>query len=166
MGTLKVFIALCLSKVRTCINFPPRSKVLSIMSVSFQRAGWISDSNVYEVNLRQYTPEGSLNAFARELPRLKDMGIEILWFMPITPISLDKRKGSLGSYYACSDYVSVNPEFGVLDDLKRLVRQAHELGMRVIIDWVANHTGWDHRWTREHPDYYRKNQDGHFFDVH
>ena len=136
------------------------------MSVAFQRAGWISDSNIYEVNLRQYTPEGSINAFARELPRLKDMGIEILWFMPITPISRDKRKGSLGSYYACSDYLTVNPEFGTLEDLKRLVQEAHGLGMRVIIDWVANHTGWDHRWTREHPDYYRKNQDGQFFDVY
>lgn len=136
------------------------------MSAPFQRAGWIADSNIYEVNLRQYTPEGSFNAFSRELPRLKDMGIDILWFMPVTPISLEKRKGSLGSYYACSDYLSVNPEFGNIEDIKRLIRKAHELGMHVIIDWVANHTGWDHRWTREHPEYYRKNQDGHFFEAH
>jgi len=136
------------------------------MSAPFQRAGWIADSNIYEVNLRQYTPQGSFTAFSRELPRLKDMGIDILWFMPVTPISLEKRKGSLGSYYACSDYLSVNPEFGTLDDLKGLIRKAHELGMHVIIDWVANHTGWDHRWTREHPEYYRKNQDGHFFEAH
>ncbi|HVW59814.1 MAG TPA: alpha-amylase family glycosyl hydrolase [Puia sp.] len=136
------------------------------MSAPFQRAGWIADSNIYEVNLRQYTPQGSFTAFSRELPRLKDMGIDILWFMPVTPISLEKRKGSLGSYYACSDYLSVNPEFGTLDDLKGLIRKAHELGMHVIIDWVANHTGWDHRWTHEHPEYYRKNQDGHFFEAH
>lgn len=136
------------------------------MSVSFQRANWIAASNIYEVNLRQYTPEGSFNAFARELPRLKDMGVDILWFMPITPISQQGRKGSLGSYYACSDYVTVNPEYGVLEDLKQLVKAAHELGMRVIIDWVANHTGWDHNWTLQHPEYYRKSQDGHFFDVH
>jgi glycosidase len=94
------------------------------------------------------------------------MGIDILWFMPITPISLEKRKGSLGSYYACSDYLSINPEFGSLEDFKRLVKKAHELGMHVIIDWVANHTGWDHHWTHEHPEYYRKNQDGQFFEAH
>jgi len=136
------------------------------MSVTFQRAGWIANSNIYEVNLRQYTPEGSFNAFSRELPRLKDMGVDILWFMPITPISLERRKGSLGSYYACSDYLSVNPEFGTLEDFKQLVKKAHALGQHVIIDWVANHTGWDHHWTREHPAYYRKNQDGQFFEAH
>jgi glycosidase len=136
------------------------------MSERFHSAGWLANSNIYEVNLRQYTPEGSINAFAREMPRLKDMGIDILWFMPITPISLQGRKGTLGSYYACSDYTAVNPEFGTLDDFKQLVNKAHELGMKVVIDWVANHTGWDHRWTREHSDYYRKNQDGHFYDSH
>jgi alpha-amylase len=136
------------------------------MSVPFQRANWIAASNIYEVNLRQYTPEGSFNAFTRELPRLKDMGIDVLWFMPITPISMQGRKGSLGSYYACSDYLSVNPEYGVLEDFKSLVKAAHDLGMRVIIDWVANHTGWDHVWTLEHPEYYRKNQDGVFFEAH
>jgi len=136
------------------------------MSVPFPRAGWTYSSNIYEVNLRQYTPEGSFNAFSRELPRLKDMGIDILWFMPITPISVEKRKGTLGSYYACSDYRSVNPEYGTLEDLRQLVKEAHALGLRVIIDWVANHTGWDHRWTREHPEYYRKNQDGQFYEAH
>src|SRR3569833_2190560 len=147
MGTLKVFIDYLISK-GTNLRCEPeyiltsRSEVkfLRIMSVSFQRAGWISDSNIYEVNLRQYTPEGSFNAFAREMPRLKDMGIEILWFMPITPISHDRRKGSLGSYYACSDYLSVNPEFGTLDDFKGLVRQAHELGGRGSSGGGARHT--------------------------
>jgi glycosidase len=100
------------------------------------------------------------------MPRLKDMGIEVLWFMPITPISAERRLGSLGSYYACSDYTAVNPEFGVLEDFIRLVKYAHELGMKVIIDIVANHTGWDHRWTREHPDFYRRSPEGQFFDAH
>ena len=100
------------------------------------------------------------------MPRLKEMGIEILWFMPITPISVEKRLGTLGSYYACSDYVSVNPEFGTVDDFASLVKEAHGLGMKVIVDIVANHTGWDHRWTREHPEYYRRNQEGKFFDPH
>ncbi|HEX8313445.1 MAG TPA: alpha-amylase family glycosyl hydrolase, partial [Flavisolibacter sp.] len=119
---------------------------------------WISTTNIYEVNLRQYTPEGTINAFTDHLPRLKDMGVETLWFMPITPISQLNRKGSMGSYYACSDYTSVALEFGSLEDFKTLVYQAHAMGMKVILDWVANHTGWDHWWTVEHPDWYEKDE--------
>jgi alpha-amylase len=136
------------------------------MSADFPPVDWIASTNIYEVNLRQYTPEGTFDAFAKEMPRLKDMGIEILWFMPITPISLARRLGTLGSYYACSDYTSTNPEFGTVGDFKRLVGQAHDLGFKVIIDWVANHTGWDHHWTHEHPEYYRKDAEGRFFDSH
>lgn len=136
------------------------------MSEAFRPVEWIHSSSIYEVNLRQYTPEGTIRAFIRELPRLQDMGIDILWFMPITPISLEKRLGSLGSYYACSDYTSINPEYGTLEDFIALVKEAHALGMRVILDIVANHTGWDHRWTREHPDYYRRNPSGQFYDAH
>lgn len=117
---------------------------------------WAHSTNIYEVNVRQYTPEGTFNAFMAHLPRLKEMGVQTLWFMPITPISQMKKKGTLGSYYACSDYTSINPEFGTLDDFKQLVKQAHAMGFKVIIDWVANHTGWDHKWTTEHPEYYKK----------
>lgn len=133
---------------------------------SFKPVDWSYSTNIYEVNLRQYTKEGTFEAFGRELPRLRDMGIEILWFMPITPISVEKRKGTLGSYYACSDYTATNPEFGSPADFKDLVQAAHGLGFKVIIDWVANHTGWDHRWTREHPEYYRKNHEGQFYEMH
>ena len=112
-----------------------------MMSAEFLPPDWLPAGNIYEVNLRQYTPEGTFEAFSRSLPRLRDMGIEVLWFMPITPISVVKRLGTLGSYYACSDYTSTNPEFGTVEDFKRLVGQAHELGFRVMIDWVANHTG-------------------------
>jgi len=115
---------------------------------------WAHNTNIYEVNVRQYTPEGTFNAFADELPRLKEMGVQTLWFMPVTPIAQKNKKGSLGSYYACLDYTAINPEFGTLDDFKNLVKKAHEMKFKVIIDWVANHTGWDHRWTKEHPDYY------------
>jgi len=124
----------------------------------YKKASWIKNSNVYEVNLRQYTTEGTFNAFAKELPRLKEMGVETLWFMPITPISQQYRKGTMGSYYACSDYVSINPEFGNLDDFKNLVRLAHQMGFKILIDWVANHTGWDHVWTKEHPEYYLRDE--------
>jgi glycosidase len=116
---------------------------------------WIKTTNVYEVNVRQYTPEGTFKAFARELPRLKKMGVHTLWFMPVTPIAQKNKKGSMGSYYAASDYTSINPEFGTLEDFKSLVNEAHTRGFKVIIDWVANHTGWDHVWTKRHPDYYK-----------
>lgn len=119
---------------------------------NYQKAAWIRNTNVYEVNLRQYTPEGTFNAFVNELPRLKNMGVETLWFMPVTPISQMNRKGSLGSYYACSDYKAINPE---LEHYRILVVDAaHKLGFKILIDWVANHTGWDHIWTKEHPDFY------------
>ncbi|HQD11087.1 MAG TPA: alpha-amylase family glycosyl hydrolase, partial [Flavihumibacter sp.] len=134
-------------------------------SSGFVPLSWTHHSNIYEVNLRQYTLEGSFNAFARELPRLQNMGVQILWFMPITPIAIDKRKGTLGSYYACGDYTSTNPEYGSLDDFRQLVQQAHELGMKVIIDWVANHTGYGHTWTLTHPEYFRKNERGEFYDA-
>lgn len=117
---------------------------------------WIKTTNIYEVNVRQYTPEGTFNAFLPHLPRLKAMGVKTLWFMPITPIAQKNKKGSLGSPYACSDYTAINPEFGTLEDFKRLVKEAHAQGFKVIIDWVANHTGWDHRWTKEHPDWFEK----------
>jgi glycosidase len=119
---------------------------------------WIKTTNIYEVNLRQYTPEGTITAFAAHLSRLKEMGIETLWFMPITPIAQKNKKGTLGSYYACSNYTSVAEEFGTLEDFKRLVNEAHGMGMKVILDWVANHTGWDHHWTWEHPDWFEKDE--------
>jgi alpha-amylase len=126
------------------------------MTYDFRPLDWTHATNIYEVNIRQYTREGSFKAFMPELPRLRDMGVETLWFMPITPISQKNKKGVLGSYYAASDYTSINPEFGTLDDFRILVKTAQQQGFRVIIDWVANHTGWDHKWTREHPDYYEK----------
>ena len=125
-----------------------------------QHVSWSRSANIYEVNVRQYTPEGTLNAFAAHLPRLQQMGVDILWLMPIHPIGKLKRKGKLGSYYAVSDYKAINPEFGKLKDFKALVQQAHELGMKVIIDWVANHTAWDHEWVKQHPEWYLKNNKG------
>jgi len=126
------------------------------MGYDFKPLDWTHNTNIYEVNIRQYTKEGSFKAFMNDLPRLRDMGVQTLWFMPITPIAQKNKKGVLGSYYAASDYVTVNPEFGTLDDFRILVTEAHRQGFKVIIDWVANHTGWDHKWTIEHPDYYEK----------
>ena len=135
------------------------------MDYNFKPLDWTHNTNIYEINIRQYTKEGSFKAFSKELPRLKDMGVKVLWFMPITPISQKNKKGVLGSYYAAADYTSINPEFGTLDDFRILVREAHAKGFKVIIDWVANHTGWDHKWTKEHPDYYEKDSTTHDFKI-
>ena len=124
----------------------------------------ISQSVLYEANIRQYSNEGTFNAFANDLSIIKKLGVKILWLMPINPISTTKSKGPLGSYYAVSDYTKVNPEFGSLEDFKNLVDKAHELGMYVILDWVPGHTGWDHHWIKEKSDYYLKNKKGEIID--
>jgi glycosidase len=134
------------------------------MDSNFQTVSWAQGSNIYEVNERQYNVDGTFSAFAKHLPRLKEMGIDILWLMPITPISIKNRLGTLGSYYACSSYVKINPEYGTIDDFKNLVNEAHAFGFKIIIDWVANHTGWDHEWTKEHADFYQKDADGNFIE--
>jgi len=121
---------------------------------------WIMQGNIYEVNVRQYTPEGTFAAFAKSLDRLKAMGVQTLWFMPINPISKVDRKGTLGSYYAVSNYTTINPEYGNFNDFKELVKAIHAKGMKVLIDWVPNHTGADHYWLQKHPDFYVKDKDG------
>jgi glycosidase len=123
---------------------------------------WTKNSVVYEVNIRQFTPEGTFNAFAAHLPRLKDLGVDILWLMPINPIGVKNRKEPLGSYYSVKDYLDVNPEFGNLEDFKALIAKAHELGFHLIIDWVPNHSAWDNKLTIDHPDWYVKDAKGSF----
>ena len=129
-------------------------------TLNIKHPEWMLQGNIYEVNVRQYTPEGTFKAFARHLDRLKEMGVQTIWFMPINPISKKDRKGSLGSYYAVSDYTAINPEFGNLDDFKKLVREIHDKGMKVLIDWVPNHTGGDNRWLKSHPDFFVKDSTG------
>lgn len=124
---------------------------------------WSNNAVIYEVNVRQFTQEGTFNAFAEHLPRLKDLGVDILWFMPIHPIGELNRKGTLGSYYSIKDYKGVNPEFGTLQEFKAIVDQAHNLGMKVILDWVANHTAWDHSWVEQNPQWYAKDSTGNLF---
>lgn len=123
---------------------------------------WSTNATIYEVNLRQYTPEGTFNAFAAHLPRLKAMGIDIIWLMPIHPIGEKNRKGGLGSEYSVKDYYGVNAEYGTMDDFKNLVNKIHDMGMHVILDWVANHSAWDNPLAAEHPDWYTKTQEGNF----
>ncbi len=123
---------------------------------------WSKNANIYEVNIRQYTAEGTINAFRKHLPRLKEMEVDIIWIMPVQPIGEKNRKGTLGSYYSIKDYKAVNHEFGTLDDFKALVNDAHKLGMHVLLDWVANHTAWDNIWTESNPDFFQQNEQGEF----
>ncbi|KAA3621967.1 MAG: hypothetical protein DWQ02_26815, partial [Bacteroidetes bacterium] len=107
---------------------------------------WSEYASLYEVNVRQYTEEGTFEAFAKHLPRLRELGVDILWFMPIHPIGEKNRKEPMGSYYSVKDYKGINPEFGTLEDFKELVNKCHGLGFKVVIDWVANHSAWDIDW--------------------
>lgn len=134
--------------------------------MQYLHPSWSYDTNIYEVNVRQYTSEGTFIAFQKHLPRLKEMGVEILWFMPITPISIKDRKGTLGSYYAVQDYTAINPEFGSLQDFIELVKYAHHLGFKIIVDWVANHTGNDNVWIQQHPDFFCYDVSGQIIHPH
>ena len=136
---------------------------------------------IYEVNIRQYSKSGTFKAFTKDIPQLKQLGVKIIWVMPIFPISETKRKATggdfayliedelernkmLGSYYAVSDFTKVNPEFGTIDDFREMIKMAHDNGMYLILDWVPNHTGWDHKWLTTNPEYYTQNEHGEVID--
>lgn len=121
---------------------------------------WARDAAIYEVNIRQFTPEGTFTALLPHLARLDSLGVDILWLMPVQPIGVEGRKGTLGSYYSIKDYRATNPEFGTPADLKAVIDSAHALGLKVILDWVANHTARDHAWIAAHPDWYTRRADG------
>lgn len=130
--------------------------------IEITHPGWSKNATIYQLNTRQFTSEGTFAAAEAHLPRLKKLGVDILWLMPIHPIGEENRKGTLGSPYSVRDYFGVNPEFGTLGDFKHFVDATHSLGMYVIIDWVANHTAWDNVLRFEHPDWYERNHKGDF----
>ena len=156
-----LLVALICTSLESCKHKSALSENL-MDSIDYKKTTpeWTKGANIYEVNTRQYTPEGTFKAFQQHLPRLKKMGVEILWLMPINPIGEKNRKGSLGSYYSIKNYKAINPEFGTEADFKNLVNEAHKLGMHVIIDWVANHTSWDNVWMQPHPEWYTKDSLG------
>ena len=156
-------------------NNEPTSEIAPVSDAMMENAV------IYEANIRQYSPEGTFDAFTKDIPQLKQLGVNIIWLMPINPISQTKRKATggdfaskiedeternkmLGSYYAVSDYTKVNPEFGTIEDFRELVKTAHKNGIYVILDWVPNHTGWDHVWIKTHPEFYVKNAKGEITD--
>jgi glycosidase len=136
------------------------SHATTTASLSAAPASWTRSAVIYEVNVRQYTPEGTFAALERELPRFDSLGVDILWVMPVQPIGKLNRKGPLGSYYSISNYTAFNPEFGSAADFKRLVNDAHQHRKRVVLDWVPNHTSFDHVWITSHPDWYVHRPDG------
>jgi cyclomaltodextrinase len=138
------------------------SNIYAQKETTVEHPEWSINSTIYEVNVRQYTPEGTFKAFQKHIPELKKIGIDIVWIMPINPIGEKNRKGTLGSYYSIKDYKAINPEFGNLEDFKNLVDAIHKQGMHVIIDWVANHSSWDNVLTKTHPDFYKKDSLGNF----
>ncbi len=130
--------------------------------VRIEHPEWSRNAVIYELNTRQFTEEGTFRAAEAQLPRLKELGIDIVWLMPIHPIGEKNRKGTLGSPYSVRDYFGVNPEFGTLEDLRSFVDRAHELGLYVILDWVANHTAWDNPLVEQHPEWYERDWKGDF----
>ena len=160
----KLFIGcFILSVLITSCNQTKKESVVDDNAIVDGHPAWIMQGNIYEVNTRQYTPEGTFKAFEKHLDRLKEMGVQTLWFMPINPISLKDRKRDstqLGSYYAVANYKAINPEYGNMEDWKALVKHAHELGFKVIIDWVPTHSGADHYWLTTNPDFYVKDSTG------
>jgi glycosidase len=128
--------------------------------VQFKHADWTRNASIYQLNTRQFTPEGTFTAAAAQLPRLKALGVDIIWLMPIHPIGAIKRKGTLGSPYAVRDFRAVNPELGTMAEFKAFVASAHAHGLRVIIDWVGNHTAWDNVLRESHPQWYAKDENG------
>jgi len=156
MNKLFIYLFLLVS-IHTMAQPPRELKEISAMRVPRLMA---PPTNIYEVNIRQFTKEGTINAFAKHLPRLRKMGVELLWLMPVQPIGVERRKGSMGSYYSIQDYMAINPEFGTMEDFISMVQQAHQLGFRVILDWVANHTSFDHAWIKTHPEWFTRDSVG------
>ena len=165
-STLRLGLATVLLSLVACSNAPTKADIVDPYQpkpyVQLQTPEWARDAAIYQLNTRQFTPEGTFRAAERELPRLKALGVKILWLMPIHEIGVKNRKGGLGSPYSVKDYYSVNPEFGTLADLKHFVDAAHAQGFKVILDWVANHTAWDNPLVSEHPDWYERDWKGDF----
>ena len=178
-----IITALAVLTLFSCKNETEKSAENSKTEIANFSPDVEENAVIYEVNIRQYSTEGTFNAFTKDIPQLKELGVKIIWVMPIFPISQTKRKATggddskfasempaaeqhkyLGSYYAVSDFKKVNPEFGTIEDFRNLVKTAHDNGIYVILDWVPNHTGWDHVWIKNHPEYYTKNAKGEIID--
>jgi glycosidase len=160
---LLVFLMLAGITIWSC----SRKEVVKVLPppTEVRHLDWTRDMVIYEVNIRQYSKEGTFKGFQKDLPRLKAMGIDLIWLMPVNPIGIKNHKGKLGSYYSVKDYTAINPEYGKMADFKDLVKATHEQGMRIIIDWVPNHSSWDNALTKTHPEYYLHDSTGNFVSA-
>lgn len=162
IATAALLLAAAPAAAQRGVDLNPRPADAPQAYVEVQHPEWTRDAVIYQVNTRQFTREGTFAAARRELPRLKALGVDILWLMPIHPIGEKNRKGPLGSPYSVRDYFGVNPELGTMADFKRFVDAAHAQGLRVILDWVANHSAWDNPIVAQHPDWYDRDWKGDF----
>jgi glycosidase len=160
VGLLAILLAIVIV-ITGCSLFGKKKELKPFISEVIHPE-WSKNVVIYEVNIRQYTDEGTFKEFEEHLPMLKNLGIDVLWFMPTFPIGVVNRKGELGSYYSVKDYMDVNPEFGTIEDLKSIISKAHDLGMYIMLDWVPNHTAWDNQLTVDHPEFYVKDSTGKF----
>ena len=160
-ASLLFFNFSCKKQVDETIATVTNSKdTVVVDSTEITQPDWAKNAVIYEVNIRQFSNEGNFEAVTNDLQRIKDLGVDVIWLMPIHPIGEKNRKGTMGSYYAVKDYKAVNPEFGTIDDFKALVNKAHALGLKVIIDWVANHSSPDNIWVEENIEFYTKDSLG------
>jgi glycosidase len=155
------FCLLCLSLfITNCGQKPKEQEEKKELAEGQANLPWVNQAVIYEVNLRQFSKTGTFKDFSARLDSIKKLGVDILWFMPLQPIGVKNRKGTLGSYYSIKDYKAINPEFGNLDEFRNLVDKCHRMGFKVILDWVGNHTAWDNALITEHPDWYTKDSSG------
>lgn len=160
-----VLWALLLLVFPACATLPVRDP-LPQLDPPADFPAWAWEGGIYELSIRNFTPEGTFQAASKNLDRLTDLGIKTLWLMPIHPIGQVERKGTLGSPYSISDYRAVHPDYGTLEDFKAFLSAAHGKGLKVIIDLVANHTAWDHPWIKAHPDWYTRDASGKILPPH
>lgn len=177
----KVLLCFAVCMIFACKNETKENTIendeTEVMEIAPMSDNVMETAVIYEANIRQYSPEGTFSEFTKDIPELKQLGVKVIWLMPIFPISETKRKAFgdkfasdiedpeerkkyLGSYYAVTDFTKINPEFGTIEDFRELVKTAHNNGIYVILDWVPNHTGWDHEWLKTNPDYYTQNDEG------
>ncbi len=152
-------LSACAPAMAQGVNIPRHQPMPDMM---VNHASFAPGAILYQINTRQFTKEGTFRAAEKELPRLKELGVNVIWLMPIHPIGEKNRKGTLGSPYSVKDYFGVNPEFGTKEDLKHFIDAAHAQGFAVILDWVANHSAWDNPWVAQHPDWYERDWKGDF----
>jgi cyclomaltodextrinase / maltogenic alpha-amylase / neopullulanase len=156
---LLLLIALLLVSIYSCDRADRETATIATSTIPPE---WSYSASIYEVNIRQFSEEGTFEAVRRELPRIREMGVDIIWLMPVHPIGVKNRKGTLGSYYSVQDYYGINPEFGNKEDFATLVDAIHAEGMYIILDWVANHTAWDNPLTETNPEFFETDENGRF----